>query len=240
MPASSLKKLKHFLKMKECMSLEQKKKLLEVLKSLREEYTGNVGGETDIANPDNLVGEDAMLNQTERNVVAKTFDTKADFDSYVNQRRGIEMTPKEQQAIIGHKQAKPTQQDKFFVKYETTDNFGNNDTTIIKKLKDGEQFCWTAFSKHETAEEEGQPEGTPGTGVGEEETSEEPVMKEAAPAPAAPPTQPAAATPSNVPSEPEDTEITIDDPIRITKTITFVDDTEGANVLADLLRKLDL
>ena len=35
-----------------------------------------------------------------------------------------------------------------------------NDTTIIKKLKEGNQFCWTAFSKHESAEEEGNPEGS--------------------------------------------------------------------------------
>jgi len=213
------------------MSLEQKQRLLEVLKSLKEEYTGNVGGETDIAHADNLVGEDAMLNKTERNVIAKTFDTKADFDSYVNQRRGIEITPKEQQAIVGHNRAKPTQQDKFFVKYEKTDDFGNNDTTVIKKLKDGKQFCWTAFSKHETSEEEGNPAGTPGTEVGE---PEEPVTKEAASAPTVP------STPSTMPSEPQDDEITVDDPIRITKTITFMNDTEGANVMADLLRELDL
>ena len=210
------------------MSVEQKRKLLTALRTLKEEYTGNVGGETDITNPDNLTtNEDAMGNAPERNVVAKTFDTQADFDSYVNQRRGIEMTPKEIQAILGYKQAKPTQQDRFFVMFETTDSFGNNTTTIIKKLKEGPQFCWTAFSKHETAEEEGKPEGSP-------EGEPEPMMKEAAPMPSTP------SQPSNVPSEPQDSEVTVDDPIRITKTITFANDTEGANVLGDFLRKLDI
>jgi hypothetical protein len=154
----------------------------------------------------------------ERNVVAKTFDTKSDFDSYVNQRRGIEMTPQEQQSILNYKEAKPTQQDKFFVKYETTDDFGNNTTTVIKKLKEGNQFCWTAFAKHETAEEEGKPEG-----------SEEGGLKEQAPAP------------TNQPQEqPQEDEITVDDPIRITKSITFVDETEGAKILSDFLRKLEI
>ena len=131
-------KLRHFMKIRESMTSEQKKKLLITLKKLQESYsnTGNVGGETDITNADNLmVSEEAPAN---KNVMAKTFDTEGDFDSYVNQNRGIEMTPKEQQAVLGYKTAKPTQQDKFFVKYEITDGFGHNSTTIIKKMKERE------------------------------------------------------------------------------------------------------
>ena len=232
-----LSKLKNIRKFKKTMTLEQKQRLLKALHSLKEEYTGNVGGETDIMNADSpQVNEDEFTSaiKPERNVVAKTFDTHADFDSYVNQRRGIEMTPKEQQAVLGYRQAKPTQQDKFFVKFETTDDFGNNDTTVVKKLKDGNQFTWTAFSKHETAEEEGKPE-------------EEPV-KEASPAPPSQPAKAAPSTPSNQPApqpapqpgQPDETELTVDDPIRITKTITFTDDSEGSNILGDFLRKLDL
>ena len=203
------------------MTEKQKRRLLIGLKSLKERYTGNVGGETDIEYADNLVSEDEFTAavKPERNVVAKTFDTQGDFDSYANQRRGIEMTPKEQQAVITEQipkpstpstpsnqlqqpipnnnkditindpiritksitfsddtegadiladfieklelqKSKPTQQDKFFIKYEITDNFGKNETTIIKKLKEGNQFCWTAFSKHESAEEEGNPENS--------------------------------------------------------------------------------
>ena len=208
--------IQRFIKAKECLNEEGKKKLLRALRLYKE-----------LQDP---VTEDAM-DRPERNVVAKTFDTKADFDSYVNQRRGIEMTSKEQQAILNYREAKPTQRDRFFVKFETTDDFGNNDTTVIKKLKEGNQFCWTAFSKHETAEEEGKPEGS----------DEEPSLDEAAPMA---PAQATPTTPSNVPQPPpepaEDEEMTVDDPIRITKTITFTDDTEGSNVLADFLQKLDL
>jgi hypothetical protein len=218
--------IKRIRTLKERMSEEQKRKLLVGLRRFKEEYTGNVGGETDIANADNLqTNENEFTGGDSRpqpKVIAKTFDTNADYDSYINQRRGIEMTPKERQAMITElasntphqatppsqatpsnsttqepsqddtettvddkiriqksttfvdetqgadilsnflaelelSNEKPTSGDKFFMKYETTDAFGNNTTTVIKKLREGGQFCWTAFSKYESAEEEGQP-----------------------------------------------------------------------------------
>ena len=230
-------------KLKERMGVDQKQKLLVGLRKLREQ-DGNIGGTTDIVNADNLqVSENEFTSgdsQPVSKVIAKTFDTEADFDSYVNQRRGIEMTPKELQSVsvmaeaavpqqnqqmppqpkvhqknqqmpqpkapqpsrpnpqpqAGEEaedttaedkirvqksntfvddtqgadilsnflselelfQEKPTHADKFFMRYELTDDFGNNTTTVIKKLKEGNQFCWTAFSKYESAEEEGNPE----------------------------------------------------------------------------------
>jgi len=233
-------KLKHFMKMKEQMTVEQKRRLLVGLRKLKEQ-TGNIGGTTDIPADGNLtVAENEFTsgdNQPSAKVIAKTFDTEADYDSYVNQRRGIEMTPKELQSVsvmaeatipqqaqqpmptpkpaapkaparpqsptptpkpnpqpeeqpddttaddkirvqksntfmddtqgadmlanflseLELAQEKPTAGDKFFLRYELTDEFGNNTTTIIKKLKEGNQFCWTAFSKYESAEEEGNP-----------------------------------------------------------------------------------
>ena len=238
-------KLKHFMKMKEQMTNEQKCRLLVGLRKFKESCgygnDGNIGGTTDIVNADNLqVSENEFTNgdnQPSAKVIAKTFDTEADYDSYVNQRRGIEMTPKELQTVsviaeatipqqaqqplptpkpatpktparpqsptpipqskpqpneqpddttaddkiriqksntfvddtqgadvlsnflseLELAQEKPTAGDKFFLRYELTDDFGNNTTTIIKKLKEGNQFCWTAFSKYESAEEEGNP-----------------------------------------------------------------------------------
>lgn len=225
-----MKTLKHFMKVKESMTEDQKKRLLTALKSLKETFgnplsqtTGNVGGETDIVNADNLVAED-VPEATERNVVAKTFDTEGDFDSYVNQHRGIEMTSKEQQAVLGYKNAKPTQQDKFFVKYETTDAFGTNDTTVIKKLKEGNQFCWTAFSKHQNSEDEGKPEGAEG-----EDHEQTPEPKEGGPE-----------EKGGGLTEQDDSSVTVNDKIRITKTITFLNDIEGAGVLGDFLRVLEV
>lgn len=205
MQVHKLKKIKHKL------TKEQKRKLLVGLRKLKEEYTGNVGGETDITYADNLqVSENEFTTRTgpETNVIAKTFDTKADFDSYINQRRGLEITQKEIQSIVTElatppqdsggetevtvddtiritktitfvdeneganiladlliklelQDQKPTETTRYYIKYETTDSFGNNNSTVIKKLKEGGQFCWTAFSKYERAEEEGNPEGNP-------------------------------------------------------------------------------
>lgn len=183
------KRIRNIVKMKECLSPEGKKKMLQLLNQFKQ-----------------LVKEQGVVTEdegAERNVVAKTFDTQGDFDTYVNQHRGIEMTPKELQAILGFKTAKPTQQDKFFVKYENTDEFGTNDTTVIKKMKEGGQFCWTAFAKHESADEE------------------------AAPAAEGEPSQ-------------AGQDVTVDDQIRITKSITFTEDVESANILGDFLRKLDI
>ena len=173
--------------------------------------------------------------------------TTADFDSYTNQRRGIEMTPKEQQAILNFTKAKPTKRDKFFVEYETTDAFGNNTTTIIKKLRDGGQYVWTAFAKHESSEDKEIP-----TSGEEKEAPSKPdlsKLKEAAPIPSMPtkpsqPTKPVSTKPAPVKpapiEKPEDEEVVVDDPIRITKTVPFVDDIEGSDTLADLLNKLDV
>lgn len=222
-------------KLKENMSEDQKRKLLVGLRRFKEEYNGNVGGETDIANADNLVAEDEFTAavKPERNVVAKTFDTEGDFDSYIKQRRGIEITSKEQQAVLSYAKTRPIQRDRFFIRYETTDDFGNNDTTVIKKLKEGNQFCWTAFSKHETAEEEGKPEGSEKPEVPEESPGEKSAEKDL---------ELKEQSPSNIPSEPdpENNEVTVNDPIRITKTITFLDDTQGSDVLSDFLKKLDI
>ncbi len=227
--------IRKMLKNKKKMTNEQKSRLLVGLRKLKEQTIGNIGGETDISADGNMmVSEDEFTAnvEPERNVVAKTFDTHSDFDSYVNQRRGLEMTPKEQQSIIGYQKAKPTQQDKFFAKYEKTDSFGNNTTTVIKKLREGNQFCWTAFTKNETAEDEGKPD-------------EEKHDMHEADAPLSP-AQSKPSTPQNqpkeTPNEPsqDDSEVTVDDSIRITKTITFTTDSDGSQILGDFLQKLDL
>ncbi len=236
--------IKRFIKAKECLTESGKRKLLHALhlyKELQEPM---------------WISEDGMMDRPERNVIAKTFDTKADFDSYVNQRRGIQMTPKEQQSILSYTETKPTQRDHFFVKFETTDDFGNNETTIIKKLREGNQFCWTAFTKHESAEEEGggESEGPEDKeddkGKDDTDLEDKLGLKELAPAaPNAQPTQQPQPQPQQTPqpqptpqqtAPAEDDEMTVDDPIRITKTITFVDDNEGSCILSDFLQKLDI
>jgi hypothetical protein len=200
---TNFNKLKEFIKAKESLNENGKKKLLHALRLYKE-----------IQEP-MMLEDDDVTGGEERNVVAKTFDTQADFDSYVNQRRGIEITSQEQQSVLNYKEAKPTHFDRFFVKFETTDDFGNNSTTIIKKLREGSQLCWTAFQKHETAEEEGKPSGEDLKELDQSNT--------------------------NQPPQPEQNdEVTVDDPICITKTITFINETESAKILGDFLRKLEI
>lgn len=51
----------------------------------------------------------------------------------------------------------PTENTDFYLKYEISDAFGINNTTVIKKLKEGNQFCWTAFSTFKSAEDTNKP-----------------------------------------------------------------------------------
>lgn len=235
-------------KLKDKMTLEQKKRVLKALKALRE--CGNIGGTTDIV-PDGVMGpilqEDQFtsLIKPESNSIAKTFAIKANFDDCVNKHLGIEMTDKEMQAILGFKRLRPTHQDKFSVEYESTNNFGKNNKTIIKKLKDGDKFCFTAFSKHEPTEDKNKQSDSS--------------LNELAPAPLAnqgkpKPTQskPVKLPPKPVASKPIATkpttnkpaaqppDVTVDDSIRVTKSTTFVNDSDGSNMLGDFLLKLDL
>jgi len=207
-----LEKIKKY---KNTLTIEQKRKLLVGLKTIRENM-GIQGGVTDISNPDNLlVNENEFTNKNstyEPKTIAKTMVTNADFDSYINQRRGIEFTPKELQAVYNYLHARPSQQDKFFVKYETTDGFGNNETTVIKKWKENNQFVWIAFTKHEAAEE-----------------SNSEVEKKAE-----------AQSQGMDSAKSSNGEMTIDDQIHISKTIPFIDDTQGANILSNFLSALDL
>jgi hypothetical protein len=208
------------LQLVENMSINQKRRLLHTLK----ECKGNIGGETDIVNPDNLgVNENEFTgtgvpSTVERNVIAKIFDTKADFDSYVDQRRGIQITPKELQAISNFQKVQPQTVTPYSIRYENTDDFGNNDTTVIKKLREGSDFCWTAFTKYERAEEEGHPKDISDQGNDEGGESD---MK-------------------NTGADAEQAEVTVNDSIRITKSITFRDEIQGADILSDLLEKLDI
>src|ERR1035437_6220644 len=96
--------IKRLKALREQMSEEQKRKLLIGLRRFKEEYTGNIGGETDITNADNLQTNENEFTSgdtpPETKVVAKTFDTNSDFDSYVNQRGDMEMTPQKHQTIV--------------------------------------------------------------------------------------------------------------------------------------------
>jgi len=89
-----------------------------------------------------------MLNEEETNPVAKSFTQKGKYEDYIKRFVGMPMSPKELEAINNHKEIKPVKTDRNEIRYETTDDFGNNTTTVIKKLREGNQFVFTSFSKY--------------------------------------------------------------------------------------------
>ena len=135
--------------------------------------------------------EPMYLNEDEsKDAVAKTFDTKGNFDQYVKKFMGSEFLPKELDTINNHKEQKPTKIQKNEIRYETVDDFSNSTTNVLKKLKDGNGFAYTAFTKY---------------------------LKQ---------------------SEPSTEES--QDTIIVTKSQVFNEEIDGASILANFLKKLDL
>ena len=130
------KKLKTIIKSRNSLDFNGKKKLLKILKEYKKSYKS-------------IICENENLNL---NVISKKFNTNSEFNSYVAQHRGLQFLPQEKQAVTNYTSAKPVEFTDFMIKYESTDDFSNNNTTIIKKLKEGNQFCWTAFSKNTSSE----------------------------------------------------------------------------------------
>ena len=123
--------------------------------------------------------------------------------------------PQEKQAITNYQKAAPSELTDYYVKYESTDDFSNNNTTIIKKLKEGSQYCWTAFSKNESSSDRN-------TAVKEAEE---------------PPTQPTPQN-NNPPETPEESDNK--NTIEITKSLPFTSETDGSKILSEFLIKLDI
>lgn len=174
------------------------------------------------------IREPMYLEEQEQSInpISKTFTKKGNFDQIANSYRGIQFLPKELQSVHNFMETKPSKLDKFHVKYDTTDQFGNNTTTIVKKLKEGDQFVYTAFTKYSNANKEAEPEQTE-----EPPASVTPGVN--------PPTSP---TPSQ-PMQEQDVQPTTapgQDDVVITKSAPFKDDTDGSEIMGDFLKKLDL
>lgn len=92
-------------------------------------------------------------------VVASTKTAHGDFDQTLKMYRGFAFTPKENQAIQNFDEAQPSAHDKFRVQYSKSDDFTNNSTIVVKKLRqpDG-KFVYTALVKVRGGEEEESPE----------------------------------------------------------------------------------
>lgn len=226
--------------LKSSLSTEQKKKLILGLQKLKSSMSEN---DTTLSPQEPMYLSEEYPNK-ERSVVSKTFPVDGDFDPYVNQNRGIQFAPKEADAIRNfRKVSTPTMQTPFMVKFESTDDFGNNTTTVIKKYKQGNQFVFTAFTKHDNSniEAEPKPEANPQSNPVQPKTpnlqGQHPKLQNVSGK-----MNPMSAKPSQ-PSQPplkEADENAISKKIIVTKTITFSDEINGSNILSDFLRKLDL
>jgi hypothetical protein len=229
-----------FMKMKEGkLSLEQKKKLLLGLRLLKRKLKKE--GYMSSISPQEPMHLEEDMPYKRRNIISKQFTVDDDFNEYVNRNRGIQFTSKELETLQRFKdKATPTAQDPFMVRYENVDAFGNNSTMVIKKYFQGPNaLVFVVFTKHTPQEEP------------EEEPQEKPSVKRSPPSTkgAKKPTtgtKPSSGdkpTPSLPPAPPPIKEISNGEgknKIIVSKTITFTDEINGANILSDLLHTLDL
>lgn len=225
-----------YLKMKEGMTQEEKRELLIGLRKMKE-------NDASISPQEPMWISEEQPN-AERNVIAKTFTQEGDFDPFVNKNRGIQFAPKELDTIAIFKDTvAPSSQDPFMVRFETTDDFGNNTTTVVKKHRQGDQFVFTAFAKHDSSrpEPEPEPEAPP---PGKPQQPEKPQMGGKGSQPQAGGQKPAMGSKPSQPPMPSLKELAMgkspENQITVTKTITFQDEIDGADILADFLRTLDL
>jgi hypothetical protein len=154
-----------------------------------------------------------MLQEGQANPIAKEFTKNAIYDQYIQKFVGIPFSQKELESIGNYTEVKPSKIDKNQVRYESSDPFNNNTTTVIKKLREGSQFSYTAFTKYTQTKPKEEPDAQP----------EQPAQ------PGQPP-QPPVVEPTG--PQPED--------VIVAKSIAFTDDISGSKILSDFLRKLDL
>lgn len=109
------------------------------------------------------------------NPIASSKIFHGDFDDTLKMYRGFEFTPKEIQAIQNFTETKPTRLDKFSVTYSKGDDYGNNSTIVVKKLRDTVGFVYVAIVKIRAGED--QPEESPQEPV---EQSPEPASSQGA------------------------------------------------------------
>lgn len=106
--------------------------------------------------------EPMMLQEGQTNPVAKEFTKSAVYDQYVQRFVGLPFSQREMESINNYTEVKPSKVDSNQVKYESSDQFNNNTSTIIKKLREGSQFSYTAFTKYtRNKPEESEPDSAP-------------------------------------------------------------------------------
>lgn len=106
--------------------------------------------------------EPMYLEEGETDVVVKEFNVEGKFEEYVKRYLGQKLSEKEMEAVNTFQDVKPTKIDSTRIRYETTDEFKNNTTTIVKKLREGSDFVYVAFTKYGKVEKQDQQQGNAG------------------------------------------------------------------------------
>ena len=171
--------------------LQTKKEVLSILKEIR--------------NPQCL--------QENSNPLAKQFTVKDNFETYVKRYLGQPLFPKELEALQNFDKSKPTKIDRTEIRFETTDDFNNTTSTIIKKMKDSGQFSFNAFTKHSKVEPKDEQPSDNGSAEIPQEPNQEPNQK---------------------------TSNDDKDDIVISKSVLFNDEIKGAAILVEFLKKIDI
>jgi hypothetical protein len=93
-----------------------------------------------------------LQEDTNNNAVANEFNVEGKFEEYARRFMGQRLSDKELEAVNTFQDVKPSKVSSNEIRYESTDSFKNSTTTIIKKLKEGGSFVFTAFTKYTKAE----------------------------------------------------------------------------------------
>lgn len=102
--------------------------------------------------------EPMMLQEGQTNPIAKEFTKTGIYEQYTQKFVGLPFSQKELESINNYTDVKPSKIDKNQVRYESSDQFNNNTTTVIKKLREGSQFSYTSFTKYSQTQKEKNPE----------------------------------------------------------------------------------
>lgn len=96
--------------------------------------------------------EPMYLQEGESDVIVKEFNVEGKFEEYAKRFLGQRLSEKEMEAFNTYQDKKPTKIESNQVRYETTDEFKNSTTTVIKKLREGAEFVFVAFTKYSKTE----------------------------------------------------------------------------------------
>jgi hypothetical protein len=137
---------------------EKLEEIIDGLNDLRYDTTG--------ASMEPMYLDEDETTDSNQNPIAKTFKQEGkDLQQHVDSFFGLELKPKELEAVYNYDKSKPSNQitpnvKTLFLKYESTNDAGESLVTIIKKLRNGTDLVFTAFQTQSVPESSDDKEST--------------------------------------------------------------------------------